>query len=273
MKVKLIQMTKNPIDVMWVAARTCYSEKSPIEIWDDRYGADSDGCEHTQEWMEQCTEKHWNLVEQVISSGHDSIAQHIQFTFAIEGISRAASHQLVRHRHAVFSQKSQRYVEIKESQEELDDLFNLGDYGPKDFRASKIGELSGKYFTENEFKNVNGYYHALDEYLEAIKDGEKPEDARRFLPNATKTDMVMSMNLGELIHVSHLRLCSRAQLEIRQLFQAIKKEVEKYEPNLASLLVPSCEVHGFCVEHKCCGRKPQLKEVMEGYEKYKGLQK
>ena len=120
MKVKLIQMTQNPIDVMWVAARTCYSEKSPIEIWEDKYGVVSDDCEHTQEWIEQCTEKHWKLVKQVLDSGHASIAEHCYFTFIIEGISRSCSHQLVRHRAGiVFSQQSQRYVEIKESFETI----------------------------------------------------------------------------------------------------------------------------------------------------------
>ena len=125
MKVKLIQITQNPIDVMWTAARTCYSEKSPIEMWEDRYGATSDDCEHTQEWIEQCVEKHWKLVKQVLDSGHQSIAEHVYFTFAIEGISRACSHQLVRHRAGiVFSQQSQRYVEIKESKQELMEILN-----------------------------------------------------------------------------------------------------------------------------------------------------
>ena len=89
MKVKLIQMTQNPIDVMWTAARTCYSAKSPIEMWEDKYGEVSDECEHTCEWIEQCTEKHWKLVKQVLNSGHASIAEHVYFTFVIEGISRA----------------------------------------------------------------------------------------------------------------------------------------------------------------------------------------
>ena len=83
MKVKLIQMTQNPIDVMWTAARTCYSAKSPIEMWEDKYGEVSDECEHTCEWIEQCTEKHWNLVKKVLDSGHDSIAEHCYFTFCI----------------------------------------------------------------------------------------------------------------------------------------------------------------------------------------------
>lgn len=253
MKVKLLQMTQNPIDIMWVAARTCYSEKSPVEIWFNAATV--------------ATDKKWKLVKQVIGSGHDSISQHINLTFAIEGISRACSLQLVRHRLAVYSQKSQRYVEIKESREELDDLFNSNDYGPEHFETSKIGQILNKYFTKNEFKNVNGYYHALDEYLYAISNGEKPEDARRFLPNATKTDLVMTMNLGELKHVCNLRLCSRSQLEIRQLFQEIKKEVAKVQPKLATLLVPSCEAnHGICFEHKSCGKCPTIEEVIGAYK-------
>lgn len=261
MKVKLIQMTKNPIDVMWVAARTCYSEKSPIEMWEDKYGRVSDECEHTCEWIEQCTEKHWKLVKQVLSSGHASIAEHVYFTFAIEGISRACSHQLVRHRAGiVFSQQSQRYVEIKE------DIFNL-------LRWEEAKPLLDKYFTDVNTSNWQEYLDCLKHYLHHIQMGMKAEDARAILPNATKTNITMSINLRELMHVSNLRLCTRAQLEIRQLFQAIKKEVEAQDERLASLLVPSCEVHGFCVEHNCCERKPQLKEVIEGYEKYKGLQK
>lgn len=285
MKVKLIQMTKNPIDVMWVAARTCYSEKSPIEMWEDRYGATSDGCEHTQEWTEQCTEKHWKLVKQVLSSGHASIAEHVYFTFCIEGVSRALLAQITRHRAGiVFSVQSQRYVEIKEKASKIYKLctdIETCKVGKADKAMHELKEILDKYFIiewadkleQWDVTDLGVYGTILYRYLREIEEGKKPEDARAILPNATKTNITMSINLRELMHVSNLRLCTRAQLEIRQLFQAIKKEVEKYEPNLASLLVPSCEVHGFCVEHKCCGRKPQLKEVMEGYEKYKGLQK
>ena len=111
--------------------------------------------------------------------------------------------------------------------------------------------------------NIDEYLQCLVYYLRAIKDGVKPEDARNILPNATKTNITMSVNFRELIHLCNLRLCTRAQLEIRQLFQAIKKEVEKVDERLASLLVPSCEIHGMCFEDKCCGRKPKLQEIME----------
>ena len=130
MKVKLIQMTENPIDVMWTAARTCYSEKSPIEIWDSidayvgQYTAYPNGVENVDGKLIALEDnKRWKLVKTVLASGHESIAEYINFVFAIEGIDRATSHQLVRHRIAVFSQQSQRYVEIKESFDTISELF------------------------------------------------------------------------------------------------------------------------------------------------------
>lgn len=256
MKVKLIQMTENPIEVMWVAARTCYSEKSPIEIWEDRYGVVSNDYEHTQEWIEQCTDKHWNLVKQVLNSGHQSIAEHVYFTFAIEGISRACSHQLVRHRAGiVFSQQSQRYVKLQDG--------NFDFVYPDNVASND--EIVKKF--DKVIKSISQCY---DEMM--VTYGIKAEDARSLLPNATKTNITMSVNFRELIHLCNLRLCTRAQKEIRDLFGLIVKEVKGANERLASYLVPQCEVLGLCTEHQCCGRKPQLKEVMEGYEKYKGLQ-
>ena len=260
MKVKLIQMTKDPVEIMWVAARTCYSEKSPIEMWEDRYGAASDGCEHTQEWIEQCTEKHWKLVKQVLDSGHESIAEYVNFVFAIEGVDRALTHQLVRHRLCVFSQQSQRYVEIKESFETISELFE----NPQTDEDEKyLLTVANRYFTGVTTDNYRMYIQCLISYLQGIKRGMKPEEARTFLPNATKTNIMMGVNLRQLRHICSLRLCTRAQLPIRQLFQAIKKEVEDREPRLGALLVPTCEIQGFCSEHKSCHRRPTKEEVFK----------
>ena len=267
MKVKLIQMTQNPIDVMWIAARTCYSEKSPMEIWEDKYGEVSDGCEHSCEYIKQCTENHWKLVKQVLSSGHQSIAEHVYFTFTIEGISRACSHQLVRHRAGiVFSQQSQRYVEIKESKQELMEILNR-------YEGPEMKALCDKYFVEFKDRIDSDLIKVLCQYRDLVDGGCKAEDARNVLPNATKTNLVMSCNLRELIHMSNLRLCTRAQTEIRNLFKAIKEEVEAKEERISELLVPSCEAAGFCSEHSCCGRKPTKKEVLEGYHRHKDLEK
>ena len=110
-------------------------------------------------------------------------------------------------------------------------------------------------------------------YLRKTDWGEKAEDARNFLPNATKTNITMSVNYRELIHLCNLRLCTRAQKEIRDLFGLIVKEVKGVDERLASYLVPQCEVLGLCTEHQCCNRKPKLEEVLEGYERYKDLNK
>lgn len=286
MRVKLIQVTQNPIDVMWTAARTCYSEKSPVQMWRDldsieplELGAEEEFQDYYGRKQKR-TEKHWNLVKKVLDSGHQSIAEHVYFTFAIEGISRACSHQLVRHRAGiVFSQQSQRYVEIKESYEKIRDLVisvdPLSEYFNEctcEKEEQELIEILNKYFVDVNEDSVIGYGQALMHYLRKTDWGEKAEDARQILPNCTKTNITMSVNFRELIHMCNLRLCTRAQKEIRDLFGLIVKEVKGVDKRLASYLVPQCEVNGACLEDKCCGRKPKLNEVLEGYYRYKGLE-
>ena len=181
MKVKLIQVTQNPIDVMWTAARTCYSEKSPIEMWDNRWDGMTECYTKT---AEEFTAKHWNLVKKVLDSGHQSIAEHVYFTFAVEGISRACSHQLVRHRAGiVFSQQSQRYVETKEDEDYISNIlwhgyrFKNSSEFPETFYEVKKQEcraVAEKYFTHVNDYNIDEYLQCLVYYLRAIKYGVKP---------------------------------------------------------------------------------------------------
>ena len=123
-------------------------------------------------------------------------------------------------------------------------------------------ELAEKYFVDVNDNNYYGYIHCLWQYTSRIECGEKPEDARNSLPNATKTNIVVSMNLRELIHLCNERLCTRAQLEIRQLVKEMVKEVVKNEEWLKPYLQPKCEVHGWCTEaHGSCGRKPHINDI------------
>lgn len=278
MKVKLIQITQNPIDVMWTAARTCYSEKSPIEIWEWKYGEEPVTEETYEQVVKEHQDKHWNLVKKVLDSGHQSIAEHVYFTFAIEGISRACSHQFVRHRAGiVFSQQSQRYVEIKEDLDELCHLYLELKRDPEDKQDKTVAtfekteKLLEKYFVDVNPETMEAYLDDLISYKRYIDMGYKPEDARKFLPNATKTNITVSVNFRELIHMCNLRLCTRAQKEIRDLHKLMKDEVKEVDERLASYLVPQCEVHNICFEDKCCGRKPTIDEVLQNEKTVKEL--
>lgn len=238
MKVKLLAKTPNLLDVVYTGARTCYNAGSPLDMWNDVHNIPTD--------------KKETMISKVFKSGHLSTSEHAYFTFAIEGISRACSHQLVRHRHCSFSQQSQRYVEIKE---DLESLLNLRDEAINNgcIASKNLINLLDKYFVGITEENAGAYLDCLIHYVGQITQGKKPEDARNILPNATKTNIVVSMNLRELIHLCNERLCTRAQGEIRKLVKEMVQEVVKGEEWLKSYLVPKCILLKGCNEHKSCG--------------------
>ncbi len=218
--VTLISIPENLLDVIYTACRTCYSPDGAVDIYKN---------------ITDDKEKKLNLIKKVISSGHYSTIEHIQVTFAINNISRAATHQLVRHRHMSFSQKSQRYVKEK---------------GEFDFIVPPAIEAKKDLYQ----KFLNHMDLTAKLYQEFLENGIKSEDARAILPNATTSSMVVSLNLRELIHLANLRLCTRAQLEIRLAVKKMCALVEEKEPWLKEHLVPKCERLGYCDEDKSCGR-------------------
>ena len=227
LSVELISIPNNIIKTIYTACKTCYSAKLPYENY---LNAPDD-------------EKMLSLIKRVIGSGHYSTIEHIQLTFAIQNVSRACTHQLVRHRHMSFSQKSQRYVKEKG---EFDYIM------PKSIENNS--ELAKKF--EDFIQNTSNLYQ---EFIEA---GILAEDARSILPNAAASSLVASLNLRELIHLSNLRLCTRAQAEIRSLVKAMVDEVIKKEPWLKPYLVPKCERLGYCDEDKSCGRMKTKEELL-----------
>lgn len=166
------------------------------------------------------------LVKHLYRNGHHSVFEHIYFTFKIEGISRACSHQLVRHRHCSFTQRSQRYC-------------SEGDFGfviPPSLDSS---------YDADEFENI---MLRLQERYENLQKSIPNEDARYVLPNACETSLFLSCNLRELIHMSNERLCMRAQWEIREL---VKQMVSLVDPELQFMLVPKCK-SGRIICHTPC---------------------
>ena len=219
LEVSLIAMPDNLLDVIYTACRTCYSADGAVEIFNN---------------ITDDKEKKLSLIKRIISSGHYSTIEHVQVTFAINNISRAATHQLVRHRHMSFSQKSQRYV--KEA--EFDYIIpNQIEKNPK---------LLAKFEAHMEATSKL--------YQEFVEAGIKKEDARSILPNATASSIVTSLNLRELIHLANLRLCTRAQYEIRMAVAKMCALIIKKEPWLAEHLVPKCERLGYCDEDNSCGK-------------------
>lgn len=222
MKVTLTRVTENPIGAIEEAACNCYnSEPTGGKI------------------MKAC-----------YNSGHHSVLEFCDFTFHIEGVSRALSHQLVRHRMASYAQRSQRYC----GEDDFDYVIP-----PSIKNNSDPGAIGGYLYFMNQCQLA---YRMLQEF------GVPNEDARMVLPNACETQIEVKMNLRSLIHFMNERLCTRAQWEIRLLALEMKKCVLAIYPELAEFLVPKCEIHKkqpFCPEHNTCGRHPRLKDIYDRF--------
>lgn len=185
------------------------------------------------------------IAKHCIKSGHLAVAEFAQFTFHIEGVSRALTHQLVRHRLASYAQRSQRYC-----------AENSFDYvTPPQIRRDE----DAKRIYDGMMSTINTTYEKLQSL------GIKNEDARMLLPNACCTAIEVSMNFRQLMHFMNERLCTRAQWEIRELANLMKKCVVNVFPEAANYLVPKCEQYGsefaFCCEKSSCGRHTPLADI------------
>lgn len=147
-----------------------------------------------------------------LKAGHESIIEHASATFEISGISRACSHQLVRHRLASYSQESQRYVDMSD---------------PSLVVPDAIADNPEAVAVWSRFmEQVRGTYRDL----RAL--GVRKEDARFALPNAAATRIVVTMNFRELRHFFSLRITPEAQWEIRQMALEMLKQVLPYAPTI-----------------------------------------
>lgn len=216
MQVELLYHTPDPERAVATAARLCYAPVGAAEL------------------METLSEeKIHSVLNTVISSGHLSTLEHASYTFAVDGISRACSHQLVRHRLASYNQQSQRYVTFADEPEFV---------VPDTVEAAGAGEAF-KQAVDDAFKA----YRAL------VDAGVPAEDARYLLPNACETKIVVTMNIRELMHFFSLRCCNRAQWEIRAVACRMLELVRPTAPFIFRTAGPGC-VRGACPEGKmCCG--------------------
>jgi thymidylate synthase (FAD) len=221
--VVLLQSTPEPERLVALAARLCYS---PATVADLR-----------EEISRRDVRK---FVRRVLSSGHASVMEHASFTYGVEGISRAASHQLVRHRIASYSQQSQRYVATE-----------FGYVTPPSL--AEPGAASGPKAPSLPSAYKAHMKSSARLYAEMLRAGVPPEDARFVLPNATETKILITMNARELNHFFALRLCRRAQWEIREMARRMLILGIEKAPLLFETAGPGC-VRGRCPEGKLtCG--------------------
>jgi thymidylate synthase (FAD) len=186
MRIELLYITPDAEKVIETAGRTSY-----------------------QSFERQSETSYKTFIKMLIRNKHESVLEHASASFKISGISRALTHQLVRHRLCSFTQQSQRYVN--------EDNFN--------------------YIEPDDIKNNPNAHEIYIELMEQIRNrysqlrklGIKKEDARFILPNSTESEIIMTANFRELRHVLTLRGEKAAQWEIRRLaieiLELLKKEV------------------------------------------------
>ena len=276
LKVKIIAHTPEPDKVIAQAGKLCYSAVGVDEI--------------TQKLTEEEIARYVNMLASI---GHESPLEHVSFTFAIEGISRACTHQIVRHRIASYSQQSQRYVKLEQfeyiippaieknpeakrifietmerDQEAYDELVDLLlEDILIDKHAADYGSCIREILKENpdvvpDRSKVLDLY--AEKFLENYRKAEKQaiEDARYVFPNACETKIVVTMNARSLLHFFNVRCCNRAQWEIREMATEMLKECKKIAPALFKKAGPDC-VYGKCGEGKMSCKHPRKEDEFE----------
>lgn len=213
MKVTLLTHTPDPERAAAAASRQCYSRHSATKAF--------------SEFNQEDIKKQLGII---LKNGHLSVLEHCSFTFAIEGISRACSHQLVRHRIASYSQQSQRFVRLNEIE------FIVPEKIAADHDSRK--------------RYLDALNACRDAYAELVEKGVPAEDARYVLPNATPTKIVVTMNARSLINFFELRCCLSAQWEIRALADEMLRLVKAVAPTIFGGAGPFCVTRRTCPEGK-----------------------
>jgi thymidylate synthase (FAD) len=238
-KVALLEKSPSPTAMTATAARTCYSANPPEAI--------------VERWRNKPDDMR-KTVDRVRAAGHHSTLEHNIYVFGVTGLSRAATHQLVRHRHLQFDQQSQRYLAFKNAE--------FPYVKPK--KIASLPDVSARF--DRLMADVGQIYQAM---LDA---GIPGEDARFILPNATASQLVVSGNARAWYEFLTLRTCNMAQWEIREMSFQVLRILKREDPDLFKDAGATC-VRGYCHEPDGpnCPRyiavaKAQLKEAQTAGE-------
>ncbi len=227
--VEIVGYTPNPEVTVAIAARACFSDE-------DYYSIEGHLSEHDVE----------RILATVIAKGHHSVLEHASFTFAISGISRVVSHQLVRHRIASYSQLSQ----------QRSDASTLDFVVPPDIRRAP--HLAAEY--RDLMVGCQEFYNRL------VEDGIPLGTARYVLPSSFTTRIVMTMNARSLFNLIAQRECAAEEWEFRQLATLIHRQLMTVAPGIFRYAGTECETHGICPEGEVgldCGRTSKTGAAVE----------
>lgn len=252
LKVRLISHTDNPEKLIAQAAKICYS---PVGVEEIEKSLDQESVE--------------KFINMLMDIGHESPIEHVSFTFAVEGVSRTLTHQLVRHRMASFSQQSQRYVRLEQFDYIIPPAIEKNEIAKEIFIKAMeedqqhYDEIVDILYRENVKLLIT---HGEDEKSAKSKAEKKSiEDARYIFPNACETKVVFTMNARSLFNFFKHRCCNRAQWEIREMAIEMLKLVRGVAPTLFKYSGPSC-LNDNCPEGKMtCGK------IVEVRERFKNL--
>ena len=229
--VALIRHTLSPEEIVALGARLCYS-RATIDDLTQRVSAKDQS----------------DFVQKIMGMGHDSVLEHASFTFGVEGVSRVLLAQLTRHRLASFSVQSQRYVSYEHG---------FGYIVPPKIAA--LGQEAADEYAR-QMDQMHQWYCQWQERLGAAGESSN-EDARFVLPGACETRLMMTMNVRELRHFLSLRMCSRAQWEIRALATEMHRLCMEVAPALFADAGPGCLRGAFPEGAKSCGRAAEIRKA------------
>lgn len=229
MKVKLLKYTPNPELLCAAAAMTSYKG------------------EGTSKLLEKLNlEKARKTLREVMGYGHHSVIEHASFTFSVEGVTRALTHQLVRHRIASYTQQSQRYVKYD----------TLEHYVTP---PSVLENEEAKKIYDETLMRIS------DAYQKLLKHEVPKEDSRFILPNAAKTNILITMNARELCHFFKLRCCVRSQWEIREMAIEMLRLAKRAAPAIFENAGPSCVELGYCPEGVLKAPSCKIEEIKKKF--------
>ncbi|MEG1610702.1 MAG: FAD-dependent thymidylate synthase [Bilophila sp.] len=232
-RVDLLAHTPEPLSLIYAAFRQCYHAGFVADMWPRLLIGDVP------------REEQAAFVEKIMASGHASPIEHVSFTFALGGVSRALTHQLVRHRIASYSQQSQRYVDG-----------SAFDYITPPAIAANPEALAR--FTAT-MDSLGSAYRDVKALLEATGSATAKEDARFVLPQAAASNLVVTMNCRALLNFFEHRCCTRAQWEIRRVANQMLEVCQDILPAVFRHAGARCERLGHCPEGTfSCGRYPVL---------------